>query len=316
MVSKTGVRVFNLSVATISSLLLLVANTNQSFGQRPPSLSVEFVARGMQPTLKELWQGDSHAGSLGHVFMIISIPTLHGPKEEAYGFYPRNETGTGVIKGPGLAKSEYRCGSNDDCNPSQFAKNLKRFSEIEDSVRIDITEDQRKQIMTEVEIWNHKEYRLLTENCEDFVNTVVKDLDYSGVSRAPLQTPVTFMQQLKMNIHMENQLRELRAKEKIAAEEAARAEKAAQRNKHQDCKSGVFQEANPNLVWSLTFNGDDLTGQRTDGMCYFHLSRTGETWTGSGGCRQQPLKLVMRANDGCTQLTSNLAIFCPVLNRK
>lgn len=300
-------------------LLLSSAAVRFSVGQTKPQTTVQFVARGMEPSPKEAIQGDfSHAPSFGHVFMIISIPTLHGPKEEAYGFYAKKDTLSGVIKGPGMAKSEYRCGANDDCSRSDYTKFLKRFSESDDSVRIPVTEDQRKKIISEMDTWNHKEYRLTTESCMDFANTVVKDLGYPAVPRYPIQRPTEFLDKLRTIVAVED-LRKARAeaeaRARAEAEARAKAEEAARQNGTKGCESGVFQEINPRFIWNLTFEGNDLNGQRTDGQCYFHLSRTGETWSGLGGCGQ-PFNVVIRANDGCTQLTSNLSGFCPVLNRK
>jgi hypothetical protein len=296
--------------------VLLGASVVTAPAQAPPSISVQFVSRGMQPTLHEIARGDfSHEPSTGHIFMIVSVPTLHGPKEEAYGFYPKGDSLTGLIKGPGLTRSEYRCGSNDDCDPSNYQKLLKRMSESDASVRIPITEEDRRKIIGEVETWNHKEYRLTTDNCIDFVNAVVKDLGYPTPDRHPLQKPDKYLEELKPIIVAENQKREIeRAQNQTPTQIQPPA--PTRQNKNPDCRNGVFQELNPRFIWNLTFDGDHLAGQRTDGQCYFRLSRTGKTWTGYGTCGQQRLNLVMRANDGCTQLTSNLTIFCPVLNRK
>jgi hypothetical protein len=293
--------------------LSFIAIVSGARAQTSPSITVQFVSRGMQPTSKEILQGDSsHELSPGHIFMIISIPTLHGPKEEAYGFYPKEHSLQGVIKGPGLTRSEFRCGPDDDCDPSKYQKALKKMSESDDSVQISITEAERRKIIGEVETWNHKEYRLTTENCIDFVSAIVKTLGYPSPDRHQLQTPVTFLGALKNNIAAEDQRREI---ERAQIQQAAKLEMARQ-NKNNDCESGVFQETNLNYIWNLTFDGENLSGQRTDGKCYLRLSRTGETWSGFGTCGQQRLNVVMRANNGCTQLTSNLAIFCPVLNRK
>lgn len=312
------------TIGLVLSFALLATAGAQTKNQ----ITVQFVARGMQPTVTEKIQGDDHEQSLfGHIFMIISIPTLHGPKEEAYGFYSKasvthldehatlSENAQHVkleIKGPGLTKSEFRCGIKDDCDvkSDDDRKELKRFSESVDSVRIPITEDQRKKIIGEVETWNHKEYELTSQNCVEFVSTVVKDLDYPSPLR--ILPPTVYLTALKKNIVTEDQRRET---ERVQIQQHAAEEAAAAQNENNGCENGVFQEANPKFIWNLTFDGDDLTGQRTDGQCNFRLSRTGEAWSGVGTCGK-PLKVVMRANDECTQLTSNLRYFCPVLNRK
>ena len=291
----------------LALLTLLLAATGSAHAQTSPSTTVQFVARGMQPTPKEVIQGDSHALSAGHVFMIISIPTLHGPKEEAYGFYPKNDTLTGVIKGPGMPKSEYRCGTNDDCSPSNYAKFLKHFSESDDSVRIPITEDQRKKIISEIDTWDHKEYRFTSESCMDFVNAAVKNLGYPPVPRYPIQRPTEFLERLRRNIAVEDERRE-RERQQIQQHEIEEAAKQRDTNDH--CESGVFVEINPILIWNVTINGDVITGVRMDRGCTFTGSRNGETWTvilSPNG--YAPSTLVLRANESCTQLNSNTPTF-------
>jgi hypothetical protein len=178
----------------------------------------------MEPKLQEKIQGDEHEHSIfGHIFMIISIPTLHGPKEDAYGFYseasvtPVKENATAIeklqniklqIRGPGLTRSEFRCGVKDDCNvkSDDDRKELKRFSESVDSVRIPITEDQRKKIIGEVETWDHAEYNLFTKNCNDFISAVAEDLKYPSPDR--LLVPEMYLKALKNNVATEDQRRE------------------------------------------------------------------------------------------------------------
>jgi hypothetical protein len=307
----------NLSPITKLLFVFLAAIAADVQAQTRPSITVQFVSHGMEaPTGKEIVHEDaSRELSPGHIFMIISVPTLHGPKEEAYGFYPKPggmQLDFGVeIRGPGLIKSEFRCRPEDDCNPSNYPS-LKRMWESEDSVRMTISETQRRKIIGEIDNWNHAEYGFTTNNCIDFVSAVVKDLGYPSPARHRLQTPDKYLAALKKNVATEDKRRET---ERAQIQQRA-PDEAAQQNTNNDCESGVFREINPNFIWNLAFDGDDLTGQRTDGKCYLRLSRTGETWSGFGTCGGQRLNLVMRANNGCTQLTSNLAIFCPVLNRK
>jgi hypothetical protein len=305
-------------IPRLTLLLLLLSPVGSPRAQTTPSITVQFVARGMQPTAKELAQGDSHAPSFGHVFMIISIPTLHGPMEEAYGFYPKKETLSGVIKGPGMPNSEFRCGENDDCNPANFAKLgktptekdkevyakfLKHFSESEDSVRIPITEEQRRKIIGEVDLWNHKEYRLTDQSCMDFVNKAVKDLGYPAVPRYPIQQPGEFLERLRLNIKLEDESR--REREQQEAQRKTE-EEATLKNNNPACESGVFYEIDPSLTWKLTFDGDVLIGERNDKMCAFRLSGNGGTWSGISSCTgRQPSNVVLQANESCSQITSS-----------
>jgi hypothetical protein len=53
-------------------------------------------------------QDEAGHRSMGHAFMIITVPTRTGLKEDAFGFYP-NKDGLGVIVGtPGALNSEWR----------------------------------------------------------------------------------------------------------------------------------------------------------------------------------------------------------------
>jgi len=189
--------------------VLIAVTACTARAQTLPPISVQFVSHGMHPTPTEITHGDfSKEPTPGHIFMIISIPTLHGPKEEAFGFYPKDQSLSGVIKGPGLAKSEFRCGTNDDCSPARYQKSLHTMSESDNSVRIYITEQERRKIIEDVETWNHKEYRLTTQNCIDFVSSVVKDLGYPSPDRHQFQTPDKYLAALKTNVVAENKRRE------------------------------------------------------------------------------------------------------------
>ena len=276
----------------LRSLGCIFLLTTASIGQKTPQYTLEINSNGLY--LSKL--------TLGHAFMVIKVRTDHGFKEDAFGFYsdpparpqdlPRLVIGT-----RGALHHEF------DRNPERFAK-------IEESIEIPITYDQRKEIYKVVNEWNNHHYSLLDENCIKFVDQVVEKTGVPIPDRGITTTANQYIVALRKSYAKEQ--------DRAAAKEQARAaaERENTEKEKRRCESGVFQEANPNFIWNLTFDGDDLTGQRTDGHCYFRLSRTGETWSGFGTCGQQRLNLVMRANDGCTQLTSNLTIFCPVLNRK
>jgi hypothetical protein len=76
------------------------------------------------------------------------------------------------------------------------------------------------------------------------------------------------------------------------------------------CKNGTYREISPNLTWNLTFSGNSLKGQRTDGRCSFSVTRQGQTWSGPSGCTTgSPEHIVLRANPTCTVFTSNVPTF-------
>lgn len=162
------------------------------------------------------WQAgaNGHGVSPGHVFMVIRLETNLGIKEEPFGFYPRRG-GLGVIKGPGMLRSEFSCGANDDCDPQNYSKFLKRFSEATDSVTIQITDSQRKEIYREINAWDGKEYRLTNENCIDFIVSVVKALGYAAPEHHSLQSPTSFVRSLKGQIEIEKEQIEKEQAEKL-----------------------------------------------------------------------------------------------------
>jgi hypothetical protein len=202
--------------------------------------TVTFVSRGMQGP----FEPGHEPSAFGHVFMIISTPVYQGiTKDDAFGFYPSN--GSGIIKGNGMLRSEFNCKPTDDCNVANN-KNAARISEIQDSVSVKITEDQRKQVLDEVNKWDDKQspkiYRVVPGtgddepyNCIDFVNAVVKRLGYPTPERG-VALPGLYLANLKSMIQKEDakrafeaataRQRALDAEMKTRAEEAARAAEA------------------------------------------------------------------------------------------
>ena len=218
-------------------------------------ITVQFLARGMEPRVSEILKGDSHDSSPGHAFMIINIHTNHGPKEEVYGFYP-SEGGKGVIKGPGMLRSEFRCGESDDCNPANNNL-LKRFSEVKESVTIPIDENQRHLILQEVNKWDSGKqgYNLFTQNCVDFVNAVVKDLGFSTPSRT--QFPTQDLQELQVKVDQELSRRD-DVRREDQRQEAQRQEEARQEREQPVDVSGTWG-IRPRFVFYLVQNGSSLT---------------------------------------------------------
>ena len=267
-----------------------------------PGMTVQFVARGIEPKPKQILSGDHHDPSPGHVFMIVQLPTNQGIKEEAYGFYCAQ--GLCLIKGPGMLKSELRCGANDDCNPSN-SNVIKRLSESQASVTLPITIDERQKILVEVNKWDRNEYKLTNQNCMDFVVAVAIDLGYPTPPRSMTQTPTEFFDQFKPMAEKEQ------ARRVQAAAEAQQQEEARQEEERENQAQPAPPQPTPPqpqlpfcltgywlLIGSGTFNAihEDITVKSADQMVIYQHStgtfmpdvirtfqRSGSVWTGNLG---------------------------------
>jgi hypothetical protein len=201
-----------------------------AFGETP-DFTLTFAARPRQV------MSSDHATTLtGHAFLIIGVNTSSGVKEEIFGFYPVAADGRGMIKGPGMLKSEQRCGPNDDCGPTHRAELLKRLSEIKESVTVPISSDERRAVYDVVKEWDSKstigpdgkqfvpssdaEYRIFDHNCIDFVAAVASRLGYPTPDRSSLQTPTEYLTALKPLVAQE-------AKVRASAREASEMKKRA-----------------------------------------------------------------------------------------
>jgi hypothetical protein len=216
-------------------------------------ITLQIVQRGFQSGLKvtDAQKQDAHDPSLGHIFMIVKLPTNHGEIEEAYGFYPVN--GIGIIKGPGALKSEFRCANDDDCGKGH-EKDWKRLSESEASASIPIDIDERHAILDDINLWNKKQYRVTSNNCMDFMNSVLKTLDYPAPERSRQQLPADYMSQLQGLVKTET---DKRADAKAAAEAEAQRQAEIEANRKPDI-SGRWVD-NRGTVFSVQQSGDNLT---------------------------------------------------------
>ncbi len=95
----------------------------------------------------------------GHAFMCIDLLLKSGVKEDCYGFYPKQDNITGYVGGPGVVNSE-------------FMKKPSRFSRVDVSLSVAISDEQRRNILGLVNDWNSKYYDLSKQNCVDFVRAV------------------------------------------------------------------------------------------------------------------------------------------------
>lgn len=136
----------------------------------PGDIYVEFYGA------KTSW---SDSEFVGHAFACIALHLNNGIKEDCYGFYPKSG-GKGLIGGPGLTASEAN-------------KNPGRFGHIDTTVKVKITEDQRRQILALTDQWNSKDYSLTTSSCIDFVHDAVGKTGLKRPDRSKFQLPADYM---------------------------------------------------------------------------------------------------------------------------
>ncbi len=195
--------------------------------------TLTFVARPPQlPTPERA------ASLMGHAYIIIGHKTNLGIKEDVLGFYPA-KNGLGIIKGPGMLKAEYRCGNAEGCTAANLRELRTRIA-ASNSASITITDSQRRALFEEINKWNGKsakpdavgegseqEYRLLNQNCIDFVSAVVHRLGYPAPARSSLQTPTEYIASLRTAIEQESQRRAIEEQMRRTEERVQQAETRA-----------------------------------------------------------------------------------------
>jgi len=118
----------------------------------------------------------------GHAFLVVSIHTSNGPKEEAFGFYPR-AGGKTFVGWPGAVES-------------QFRRNPDSFSRVTASFTREITLLQYYNIGRIMQAFNRSDYSLLETNCIDLVDSVARSISLKTPVRAVIQTPVAYVKEL------------------------------------------------------------------------------------------------------------------------
>jgi hypothetical protein len=151
-------------------------------------------------------------GNPGHAFMMISVETSNGPKEEAFGFYPATPGKRALIGWPGALDSE-------------FQRHPDPFEGVTVSVRVPLTLVQSRSIYALVQDFNLRKYDLAESNCIDFVDRVAGVVGLPRPARYPLQYPEDYVKALKSNLD-DRQAYELAQKE---SERQADAQREAQR---------------------------------------------------------------------------------------
>lgn len=121
----------------------------------------------------------------GHAFLVITVETRSGPKEEAMGFYPfPGNPLQAFIGGPGIVHDE-------------FKKNPTRFSNVSASFEKSVNFAQRKKIYDLAEKFNTAHYDFTDSNCIDFIDSVVRAMGWKAPARYPAQSPESYVKELK-----------------------------------------------------------------------------------------------------------------------
>lgn len=184
-------------------------------------VAVTFMSRGLE------WFGENKSAT-GHAFMVITITTSKGTVSDAYGFYPATG-GKGVIKGPGMLKSEFRCSKEECLALSASAQ------DVRDSVTVPATEDERvaiQQLISEYNghtLWGTQPapgYTLVAENCNAFVGRVAEALGYPAPS--PTTLPTRYLDQLRGLVKVEQERRALERERQLRQEAERKAERLRQ----------------------------------------------------------------------------------------
>ena len=124
----------------------------------------------------------------GHAFMCIALLLNSGIKEDCYGFYPKADNIKGYIGGPGVINSE-------------FHKKPSRFSRVDQSLIVPISESQRRAILGLVNDWDSKNYDLTKQHCVDFIRSVAVAAGLKVPDRVGSDFPADLVAKLKTLNH-------------------------------------------------------------------------------------------------------------------
>jgi hypothetical protein len=124
--------------------------------------------------------------SPGHATMCIALRLNSGIKEDCYGFFLR-KVKDWRISGPGVKR--------DAVNDPEA--NVSRFAGTTVSMKMDITEAQRRAIIAAADEWNNRHYDLSKENCIDFVAQAARLAGWITPARKGLSdTPESWVREL------------------------------------------------------------------------------------------------------------------------
>jgi hypothetical protein len=147
---------------------------------------LEIMAHGIAIPARFVSKTPEIGWSPGHAFMCIGTRLSSGVKEDCYGFFLRDVTAIGFIAGTGVVRNQLR---DDAAIPE-------RASRISVSVRRDITEGQRAQILQRIDVWNGQRYSITSHNCIDFVADAARVAGWSLPGREWNDNPLTWTEKL------------------------------------------------------------------------------------------------------------------------
>lgn len=177
--AKQAVTVITLMAALMELMVPRVLSTNTTTRTADTGIALEVMAHE--------WSVTQPIGfSPGHAFMCISIRLQSGIKEDCYGFFKATGQG-GLISGPGVKLDQIN-------DPKAIPA---RFSRVSVSVKKDITEAQRREIIKAADGWNARHYDLTKENCIDFVAQAARIAQWAVPPRNATDTPDSWVRRLK-----------------------------------------------------------------------------------------------------------------------
>jgi hypothetical protein len=122
----------------------------------------------------------------GHAFMVISTRVGNGSKEDAFGFYPHPSYPERLIIGGPTGAVQ-----------SEFTKDPSRFSRVTVSMQRPISEGQRRVILNHIDQWNAKDYKLTSQSCIDFLDSLARRIGWKTPKRSSTESPETYLRELR-----------------------------------------------------------------------------------------------------------------------
>lgn len=137
----------------------------------PGDIFITFMARTTAPVTQQ---------TLGHAFFCINLHLNNGEKEECFGFYPQSVMK--ALNGPGVISNEFKKAA---------------IQNVSGSIDHKITESTRSAVYAEIQKWAGANYKLVLNNCGDFIYAVAAVAGLSRPDRSTLTLPTEFVQGLK-----------------------------------------------------------------------------------------------------------------------
>ena len=157
-------RYFHIMVAAVAGM-----TSAPALAQDKP-ITITFMAR----------PADDSDLTFGHAFFCIAVPLQTGSKEDCFGFYAKDMIK--VFDGPGLIAS--------DLKPENMAG-------VTTSLKHRISEQTRQNVYATIRRWAGSDYKLLVNNCGDFLYDVAKTAGLAVPDRSSVTFPVAYVNGLK-----------------------------------------------------------------------------------------------------------------------